>query len=220
VFRARGAIVRSCCRSPVGGGGNRVLIAISSWNEFLLPLMLTTSQGIRTWPVGLQLMVGRIPAAVGALRPAGIISIAPILLFFALAHARFVRRLTLGAVKGYFFLGRDFLCVGEISENVRLGGTALLVAGGGRGRGATPNPYLRRRPTAAMRPRQPCAGRADCTVSYWHTFTSQASDGPGQGHQVVQPEISEGTVNSENVPNSDFMAKFTLAVQAAEAERP
>jgi multiple sugar transport system permease protein len=77
-----------------------VLIAISAWNEFLFALMLTTSQGIRTWPVGLQLMVGEYQLPWGLLTAGGIISIAPILLFFALVQRSLVRGLTLGAVKG------------------------------------------------------------------------------------------------------------------------
>jgi multiple sugar transport system permease protein len=83
-----------------GVAATAVLIAISSWNEFLFALMLTTSQGIRTWPVGLQLMVGEYQLPWGLLTAGGIISIAPILLFFALVQRALVRGLTLGAVKG------------------------------------------------------------------------------------------------------------------------
>jgi multiple sugar transport system permease protein len=83
-----------------GVAATAVLIAISSWNEFLFALMLTTSQGIRTWPVGLQLMVGEYQLPWGLLSAGGIISIAPILLFFALVQRSLVRGLTLGAVKG------------------------------------------------------------------------------------------------------------------------
>ncbi len=83
-----------------GVAATAVLIAISSWNEFLFALMLTTSQGIRTWPVGLQLMVGEYQLPWGLLTAGGIISIAPILVFFALVQRALVRGLTLGAVKG------------------------------------------------------------------------------------------------------------------------
>src|SRR6266851_5537807 len=69
-----------------GVAATAVLIAISSWNEFLFALMLTTSQGIRTWPVGLQLMVGEYQLPWGLLTAGGIISIAPILVFFALVQ--------------------------------------------------------------------------------------------------------------------------------------
>ena len=77
-----------------------VFIAISAWNEFLFALMLTTSQGSRTWPVGLQLMVGEFQLPWGPLSAGGIISIVPIVLFFALVQQSLIRGLTSGAVKG------------------------------------------------------------------------------------------------------------------------
>jgi multiple sugar transport system permease protein len=96
-----GAIVRVVLPlARPGVAATAVLIAISAWNEFLFALMLTTSQGIRTWPVGLQLMVGEYQLPWGLLTAGGIISIAPILLFFALVQRSLVRGLTLGAVKG------------------------------------------------------------------------------------------------------------------------
>jgi multiple sugar transport system substrate-binding protein len=52
------------------------------------------------------------------------------------------------------------------------------------------------------------------TVSYWHTFTSQSEmDGLDKVTKAFKQKYPNVTVNSENVPNSDFMAKFTLAVQ-------
>jgi len=96
-----GAIVRIVLPlARPGVAATAVLVAISAWNEFLFALMLTTSQGIRTWPVGLQLMVGEYQLPWGLLTAGGIISIAPILLFFALVQRSLVRGLTLGAVKG------------------------------------------------------------------------------------------------------------------------
>src|SRR5205814_10626486 len=83
-----------------GVAARAVLIAISAWSEFLFALMLTTGQGIRTWPGGLRLMVGEYQLPWGLLTAGGIISIAPILLFFALVQRALVRGLTLGAVKG------------------------------------------------------------------------------------------------------------------------
>lgn len=96
-----GAIVRVVLPlARPGVAATAVLVAISAWNEFLFALMLTTSQGIRTWPVGLQLMVGEYQLPWGLLTAGGIISIAPIILFFALVQPALVRGLTLGAVKG------------------------------------------------------------------------------------------------------------------------
>jgi multiple sugar transport system permease protein len=96
-----GAIVRVVLPlARPGVAATAVLVAISAWNEFLFALMLTTSQGVRTWPVGLQLMVGEYQLPWGLLTAGGIISIAPILVFFALVQRALVRGLTLGAVKG------------------------------------------------------------------------------------------------------------------------
>jgi len=77
-----------------------VFIAIGAWNEFLFALMLTTSTGSRTWPVGLQLMVGEFQLPWGSLAAGGILSIAPVVLLFALVQRVMVKGLTAGAVKG------------------------------------------------------------------------------------------------------------------------
>ena len=58
------------------------------------------------------------------------------------------------------------------------------------------------------------------TVSYWHTFTSQSEmDGLDKVTKAFNQKYPKVTVNSENVPNSDFMAKFTLAVQGVASPR-
>lgn len=77
-----------------------VFIAIAAWNEFLFALMLTSSQGARTWPVGLQLMVGEFQLPWGLLCAGGIISIVPIIIFFSVVQRSLVRGLTAGGLKG------------------------------------------------------------------------------------------------------------------------
>lgn len=77
-----------------------VFVAIAAWNEFLFALMLTTSQGSRTWPVGLQLMVGEFQLPWGMLAAGGIISILPVIVLFALVQRAMVAGITAGAVKG------------------------------------------------------------------------------------------------------------------------
>lgn len=77
-----------------------VFVAIAAWNEFLFALMLTTSQGSRTWPVGLQLMVGEFQLPWGMLAAGGIISILPVIVLFAIVQRAMVAGLTAGAVKG------------------------------------------------------------------------------------------------------------------------
>ena len=88
---------------PLVKGGlvaTAVFVAIGAWNEYLFALMLTTSAGSRTWPVGLQLMVGEFQLPWGTLAAGGIISILPVMALFALVQGAMVRGLTAGAVKG------------------------------------------------------------------------------------------------------------------------
>ena len=96
-----GAMVRVVLPLVVGGlVATVVFVAIGAWNEFLFALMMTTSTGSRTWPVGLQLMVGEFQLPWGTLAAGGIISIIPVVLLFALVQRALVRGLTAGAVKG------------------------------------------------------------------------------------------------------------------------
>ena len=84
-----------------GVAATSVLIAIAAWNEFLFALMFTTSESSRTWPVGLHLLVGgEFNLPWGLLSAGGMISIAPIVIFFALAQKSLVRGLMQGAIKG------------------------------------------------------------------------------------------------------------------------
>ncbi len=91
-------VVMPLARSGVAA--TAVLLAVSAWNEFLFALMLTNSEGSRTWPVGLQLMVGEFQLPWGLMAAAGMISIIPIIIFFAIAQKALVRGLMVGAVKG------------------------------------------------------------------------------------------------------------------------
>ena len=96
-----GAMVRIVM--PIARNGvlaTSVFIAIAAWNEFLFALMLTTSQGSRSWPVGLQLMIGEFQLPWGMLAAGGIISILPVMILFALIQRAMVAGIAAGAVKG------------------------------------------------------------------------------------------------------------------------
>ncbi len=96
-----GAMMRVILPLVVGGlVATAVFVAIGAWNEFLFALMMTTSTGSRTWPVGLQLMVGEFQLPWGTLAAGGIVSIVPVVILFALVQRALVRGLTAGAVKG------------------------------------------------------------------------------------------------------------------------
>ena len=86
---ARNGLVATC-----------LFVAIAAWNEYLFALMLTTSQGSRTWPVGLQLMVGEFQLPWGMLAAGGMISILPVVVLFAIVQRVMVAGITTGAVKG------------------------------------------------------------------------------------------------------------------------
>jgi multiple sugar transport system permease protein len=77
-----------------------VFIGISSWNEYLFALILTTSQNSRTWPVGLQLMIGEFQLPWGTFSAAGVITIIPVFVFFSIVQRSLVRGIAAGAMKG------------------------------------------------------------------------------------------------------------------------
>ncbi len=91
-------IVMPLARSGIAA--TAVLIAVGAWNEYLFAVMLTNSEGARTWPVVLQLMVGEFQLPWGLIAAGGMISIAPIMVFFAFAQRALVRGLMVGAIKG------------------------------------------------------------------------------------------------------------------------
>ena len=96
-----GAMVRVILPLVQGGlWACAVFTGISAWNEYLFALMLTTSSGSRTWPVGLQLMVGEFQLPWGALSAGGILSVLPVLVLFSIVQRSMVRGLAAGAVKG------------------------------------------------------------------------------------------------------------------------
>jgi multiple sugar transport system permease protein len=83
-----------------GLAATAIFVAIAAWNEYMFALMMTTSSGSRTWPVGLQLMIGEFQLPWGLLAAGGVISIIPVVILFALVQQTMVRGLTAGAVKG------------------------------------------------------------------------------------------------------------------------
>lgn len=96
-----GALVRVVMPIVRNGlAATAIFVAIAAWNEYMFALMLTTSSGSRTWPVGLQLMIGEFQLPWGLLAAGGVVSIIPVFILFALVQRTMVRGLTAGAVKG------------------------------------------------------------------------------------------------------------------------
>lgn len=77
-----------------------ILVAILTWNEFLMALSLTSSPAAQTLPVGISTFIGDFAIQYGNLSAAAVVATVPMILFAALAHRRIVSGLTAGAVKG------------------------------------------------------------------------------------------------------------------------
>lgn len=76
------------------------LHVLSSWNEFILALLLTISEGNRTLPVGMSLLIARFYANYPALAAAVVMSLVPSVLFFLLLQRYVVEGLSAGALVG------------------------------------------------------------------------------------------------------------------------
>jgi multiple sugar transport system permease protein len=62
-----------------------------NWNDFLWPLIMTTSQAMRTLPTGLALFMGDHNVEYGLLMAGSVISAAPLLIAFLFAQKYFIR---------------------------------------------------------------------------------------------------------------------------------
>jgi multiple sugar transport system permease protein len=71
-----------------------------AWNEYLFALTLTTSEDMRTLPVGLTLFSGEYYTNYGALMAASMMVCVPVLVFFLYTNKYMIQGLTAGAVKG------------------------------------------------------------------------------------------------------------------------
>ncbi len=77
-----------------------IIDTLATWNEFLLPLVLTSAAGSRTVPLGLLQFQGEHSSQYTLLMAGVLISIVPVLIIFLLLQRYFVAGLTAGAVKG------------------------------------------------------------------------------------------------------------------------
>ncbi len=71
-----------------------------AWNEYLFALTLTTTEDMRTVPVGLTLFSGEYYTNYGALMAASLLVCVPVLVFFLYTNKYMIQGLTAGAVKG------------------------------------------------------------------------------------------------------------------------
>jgi multiple sugar transport system permease protein len=72
---------------------------IGAWNDFLWPLIVTSSDDMRTLPVGLALLAKRNSVNWGDTMAGTVIAAAPMIVVFLILQRRFIEGLTAGAVK-------------------------------------------------------------------------------------------------------------------------
>ncbi|MBE7198528.1 MAG: carbohydrate ABC transporter permease [Parafilimonas terrae] len=72
----------------------------AAWSELLFALMLNSSQGASTFPVGLLSFVSKFSVDFGQMMAAGVLALIPVCAFFFLIQRYLVQGLTAGAVKG------------------------------------------------------------------------------------------------------------------------
>ena len=78
-----------------------LLFFLWSWNEFLLPLVMTSSDpSLQTLPVGLSFFQGERTTDFSGLAAGSLVVIGPVILLYVLLHREFARGMLSGSVKG------------------------------------------------------------------------------------------------------------------------
>jgi multiple sugar transport system permease protein len=72
----------------------------AAWSELLFALMLNSSSGTLTFPVGLLAFVSKFSVDFGQMMAAGVLALAPVCVFFVFIQRYLVQGLTAGAMKG------------------------------------------------------------------------------------------------------------------------
>jgi multiple sugar transport system permease protein len=82
-----------------GLAATAIFSVITTYNDFLIALTLTSTPDAQTVPVGVSTLIGKIQIEWGPMAAAGVIGALPIVIFALVVQRHFVRGLTLGAVK-------------------------------------------------------------------------------------------------------------------------
>ena len=77
-----------------------VLFFVWTWNDFMIPLVMVTSDELRTLPLGLAFFQGRYSSNIPLIAAGATIVTLPTLLIYVLFQRQFIRGITSGAVKG------------------------------------------------------------------------------------------------------------------------
>lgn len=70
------------------------------WNDFLWPLVVTTSEGMRTIPIGLAAFVGQYSTAWDLLMAGSVIALLPVLVIYVIGQKWFVQGIALSGMGG------------------------------------------------------------------------------------------------------------------------
>jgi raffinose/stachyose/melibiose transport system permease protein len=76
-----------------------VLVFMWTWNEFLIPLVMATSEDLRTAPLGLAFFQGRYSSATALLAAGATIVALPVVVVYLFLQRHFIRGMVEGAVK-------------------------------------------------------------------------------------------------------------------------
>ncbi len=82
-----------------GIAATAIFSVITTYNDFLIALSLTSTPSAQTVPVGVSTLIGKIEIEWGPMAAAGVVGALPIVLFALIVQRHFVRGLTMGAVK-------------------------------------------------------------------------------------------------------------------------
>ncbi len=77
-----------------------IFVFQGTWNDFLWPLVVTSSEQMRTIPVGLAAFVGQYSTAWGQLMAGSVIALLPVLIIYVLGQNWFVKGITLSGMGG------------------------------------------------------------------------------------------------------------------------
>jgi raffinose/stachyose/melibiose transport system permease protein len=76
-----------------------ILVFMWTWNEFLIPLIMVTSESLRTAPLGLAFFQGQYTSGFTLLAAGSVIVATPVVIFYLFLQRHFIRGLLQGAVR-------------------------------------------------------------------------------------------------------------------------